>query len=650
MKLGDYLQQLRSYPAEQLIQPDLKQNRQQQDKKLREDQDLASGAVLQAVVSEGEGDATPKEGDLVYVHVDVAEEEGSDPVWSTRAAAGGYGSPLAFILGKGHRAPRAWEVALLGMRKGGTCALRVRPSYGWHHPDCKLAAPPGVDTRTTLAFTLTLLGWTPADQVRPVGLNHSLAKVLLSEGGSWESARPPFEVTLHITLRALAYDGIPQTGKVLYSTTTGSTAATSGSSSTGAAGGGKPITCVMGQGSLPAGIEEALGHMCRGERSLFIIPAPEMQPAASSSAAEGPSEVGQGAGSSGGQAHACLLPPPPAKAMQVEAEVELVGLVQVRDMSGMGEVLKRRLRDGNGEFPIDCALEDTTVRYHARARRLRGGVPGPWTLDTRRPSGAHASEEQAAQEEARDADAWATPPGGEQGAPTPVELDTGCGEAPEGLEMAVKLMVPGEVARVWCAPGRYAYSDRADAPPGFAPGDGCEWEVELVGFDKEGHWQVMSFEERFALVERVKAKANELVRGGKHAYARARYERIARLMDTTRDWEDDDQVTRMAGYQVAVSLNLALCAHALGDPMAAVHHCNKALEIEPSNAKALFRRGRALAAKGDWDDAVADLEAAAQADPTIGGEVEREAAAVKARAKAAESKQKATFKNFFDRG
>jgi hypothetical protein len=37
-----------------------------------------------------------------------------------------------------------------------------------------------------------------------------------------------------------------------------------------------------------------------------------------------------------------------------------------------------------------------------------------------------------------------------------VEVDTGCGELPEGLEMVVKLMVPGEVASAVCAP-RYAY-------------------------------------------------------------------------------------------------------------------------------------------------------------------------------------------------
>jgi hypothetical protein len=41
-----------------------------------------------------------------------------------------------------------------------------------------------------------------------------------------------------------------------------------------------------------------------------------------------------------------------------------------------------------------------------------------------------------------------------------VEADTGAGELPEGLEMCVKLMVPGEVASAKCQP-KYAYQVRA---------------------------------------------------------------------------------------------------------------------------------------------------------------------------------------------
>ena len=68
---------------------------------------------------------------------------------------------------------------------------------------------------------------------------------------------------------------------------------------------------------------------------------------------------------------------------------------------------------------------------------------------------------------------------------------------PEGVEMALKLMVPLEVSRIYCAP-RYAYQGRqgqgqgqgGDCPVGISGEDHVEFEVQLISFLKEGHWQV----------------------------------------------------------------------------------------------------------------------------------------------------------------
>uniref|UniRef100_A0A699ZY82 Peptidylprolyl isomerase n=1 Tax=Haematococcus lacustris TaxID=44745 RepID=A0A699ZY82_HAELA len=55
--------------------------------------------------------------------------------------------------------------------------------------------------------------------------------------------------------------------------------------------------------------------------------------------------------------------------------------------------------------------------------------------------------------------------------------------------MSVKLMVPGELALVKVYNPRYAYAGRADCPPGLDPAAPVEFEVELVDFEREGHWQ-----------------------------------------------------------------------------------------------------------------------------------------------------------------
>ncbi|KAF5841516.1 hypothetical protein DUNSADRAFT_12444, partial [Dunaliella salina] len=122
VQLTEYLRELASTPQELLIQPVIKHQRLQHDKKIREEQELESGAILQAVLEQGkEGGEYPKPGNLVYVHVSiipaVAEgvelsEHKEEVLWTTRADEGGSGQPLAFALEKGIRPPRAWEVAL----------------------------------------------------------------------------------------------------------------------------------------------------------------------------------------------------------------------------------------------------------------------------------------------------------------------------------------------------------------------------------------------------------------------------------------------------------------------------------------------------------------------------------------------------------
>ncbi len=47
----------------------------------------------------------------VYVHVTVRSEE-EDLLYSTRSQYGGNGQPLVFMIEKGLRPPRAWEISL----------------------------------------------------------------------------------------------------------------------------------------------------------------------------------------------------------------------------------------------------------------------------------------------------------------------------------------------------------------------------------------------------------------------------------------------------------------------------------------------------------------------------------------------------------
>lgn len=40
--------------------------------------------------------------------------------------------------------------------------------------------------------------------------------------------------------------------------------------------------------------------------------------------------------------------------------------MQIRDLTGKGEVIKRRIKEGTGQFPMDCPIQDSKVRIHYR--------------------------------------------------------------------------------------------------------------------------------------------------------------------------------------------------------------------------------------------------------------------------------------------
>lgn len=63
----------------------------------------------------------------VYVHCSILSVE-NDLLYTTWAEEGGSGQPLAFVVGKGCRAPRAWELAVLGTSRGSAYEASNVPS------------------------------------------------------------------------------------------------------------------------------------------------------------------------------------------------------------------------------------------------------------------------------------------------------------------------------------------------------------------------------------------------------------------------------------------------------------------------------------------------------------------------------------------
>ncbi|ODN02372.1 AH receptor-interacting protein [Orchesella cincta] len=78
-----------------------------------------------------------------------------------------------------------------------------------------------------------------------------------------------------------------------------------------------------------------------------------------------------------------------------------------------------------------------------------------------------------------------------------------------------------------------------------------------------------------------------------------------------------------------------------------IRHCTSALEIEPGNVKALFRRGQGHKCVGNWDEARDDFDKALSLDPTLRKAVKEQLVEVAALEKKADEALKVAMKKMF---
>ncbi|PSC68182.1 Peptidyl-prolyl cis-trans isomerase PASTICCINO1 [Micractinium conductrix] len=559
--------------------------------KFREEEDLQSGAVLKGTLEPGEeGGDTPRDGDLVWLHYSLMNEH-RDVLRSTRAEHGGAGTPQPFVMGRGKaRMLRGMELGVQEMARGERAMLDLKPAYAFLHADSGLPLPAGLRKEAPVLVDVTLTHFERGGSeggARCCGGGDAVLLRTLGAGQGWESPRPPFEVTFHVTARAVSSSGRQGEGEPYFDSTSG----------------GEPLACSLGAGQLPPAVEAALAGMQRQQEAVALCPVDQL--------------CGGG-----------LLPDPPGAAelaargqgaapAYAEVWLRLLDFSQVRDMTGDGQVVKRIVRKGRGEFPVDCPLDDSRVSLHYRVRP-QGGKD--WLSDTR----------------------------GADGQAAPAELETGMGEVPESLDMCVRLMLTGEVAAL-TASWRYCYEGRDDAPEGLPPSSSVEFEVELASFDRQPSQHALGGAEKLQRSAQLKEQGNALYKQGRTRLAKAKYGKALKLVERALDLDTDEEVAAASALKASCFLNMARCAEREQEWGEALGWCNKAIDEDDGYAKAYFRRAVIAACLGDEGSAGDDLALCAQLDPSTAPDCERELARMAKRAAAAEAKQRGALKGFFDR-
>ncbi|CAK0884189.1 unnamed protein product [Prorocentrum cordatum] len=112
----------------------------------------------------------------------------------------------------------------------------------------------------------------------------------------------------------------------------------------------------------------------------------------------------------------------------------------------------------------------------------------------------------------------------------------------------------------------------------------------------------------------LKNKGNAAFRKGEPTAALVMYiDALGKL--TVPDQPANIADAEIQSQQCSVMLNVAACHLKLGSLDACVDFASQALQLDPKNQKALFRRGSALRQIGRFDDAMVDLKTASELEP-----------------------------------
>ena len=135
---------------------------------------------------------------------------------------------------------------------------------------------------------------------------------------------------------------------------------------------------------------------------------------------------------------------------------------------------------------------------------------------------------------------------------------------------------------------------------------------ERKALDRQEEIAELSLEERMAKAEEGKAAGTALFKQQQWAAARDAY---SDGFDYVRLLEQPEQLRQAADIRLALANNLAMCCLKTEEWGKAVSFANRALDVEPDNPKAVYRRGWGSLGARDFEDAVKDLTRAAKLSP-----------------------------------
>ncbi|CAE8602081.1 unnamed protein product [Polarella glacialis] len=221
-----------------------------------------------------------------------------------------------------------------------------------------------------------------------------------------------------------------------------------------------------------------------------------------------------------------------------------------------------------------------------------------------------------------------------------LEFNVGSGEVCDALECAVLEMKKGERAILTCM-----QPERCVEPQlGLSSAPSCQkivLSLELVDFEKGKDTWDISAEEKVEFGMARKDVGSALFKQGRTELALDRYKKVADLLSHTESFKDDTKAKAQELKKVC-ELNKAACHLKLKQYQDAKKACDKVLENERDNVKALFRRAQADFGDSEFMGSTRGLKRVLELDPQ-----NREARVLLKQAQAGQKGEDQQVKNLF---
>ncbi|XP_030463597.2 70 kDa peptidyl-prolyl isomerase-like isoform X2 [Syzygium oleosum] len=248
-------------------------------------------------------------------------------------------------------------------------------------------------------------------------------------------------------------------------------------------------------------------------------------------------------------------------------QLELIAWKSVVDVTGDKKVLKKIVRAGEG---FDHPNEGSVVKVAYTGKFEDGGI----------------FEKKGSTEE-------------------PFEYVALEEQVNEGLDRAILSMKKGEQALVTLRTNSVVGLDDLAVLANSV----LSYEVELIDFTKDKPFWKMNAREKLEACESTKNDGNSLFKTGKFWCASKKYEKAEKYVQFDHCFTDEEKSSANA-LRLSCYLNNAACKLRLGDYSGATKFCTKALDLDPRNIKALYRRSQAYLKSSDFDEAEGDINKA----------------------------------------